>query len=105
MAEEMYDIYLEQQPETVPADKKLLFSDCWLKGWMIEYQVSLLHPNKRFAISQKDRIERALEIFKNTMISRKFFIDNHGYDPEIINADQGGLDLSYRNGILLPKLF
>ena len=55
---------------------------------MIEYQVSLLHPNKRFAISQKDRIERVLEIFKNLMISRKFFIDNHGYDPEIINADQ-----------------
>ena len=97
MAEEMYDIYLKQQPEAVPADKKLLFSDCWLKAWMIEYQVSLLHPNKRFAISQKDRIERVLEIFKNLMISRKFFIDNHGYDPEIINADQGGLDLSYRN--------
>ena len=55
---------------------------------MTEYGVSLRKPNKRFAIKQEDRIERILEYLKNIWRIRKFFLDNYGIDPPIINGDQ-----------------
>ena len=55
---------------------------------MKEYGVSLRHPNKRFQIKQVDREERVFEYLKNIWTVRKFFLDNFGVDPPIINGDQ-----------------
>ena len=53
---------------------------------MNEYGVSL--SNKRFQIKQADREERITEYLKNIWTVRKFFVDNFGVDPPIINGDQ-----------------
>ena len=88
-AEELYKDYTDQLlPEIVPESEKLRFSNKWVKGWMIEYGVSLRKPNKRFAIKNEDRIERLSEHIKNLLWVRKYFLDNFGYDPLIINGDQ-----------------
>ena len=88
-AEELYKDYTDQLlPEIVPESEKLRFSNKWVKGWMIEYCVSLRKPNKRFAIKNEDRIERLSEYIKNLLWVRKYFLDNFGYDPLIINGDQ-----------------
>ena len=55
---------------------------------MREYGVSLRHPNKRFQIKQADREERVFEYLKNIWTVRKFFLDNFGVDPPVINGDQ-----------------
>ena len=55
---------------------------------MSEYGVSLRHPNKRFQINQTDREERVADYLKNIWTVRKFFLDNYGVDPPIINGDQ-----------------
>ena len=88
MAKELYENYLKSLPEPVPEEDQIQFSDCWVQKWMVEYAVSLLYPNKRFSVTQTYRKERLLDIFKNLMVARKFFLDNFGYEPEIINADQ-----------------
>ena len=67
---------------------------------MKEYWVSLHHPNKRFQIKQSDREERVYEYLKNVWTVRKFFIDNYGVDPPIINGDQMPL---HRNERLTQK--
>ena len=83
-----YDQWLAQQPEEVPEDKKIVFSNRWIKGWMSEYGVSLRHPNKRFQIRQADREERVADYLKNIWTVRKFFLENYGVDPPIINGYQ-----------------
>ena len=55
---------------------------------MSEYNVSLQKPNKRFAIGQNDRIVRITEYIMNIWRIRKWFIDNYGVEPVIINGDQ-----------------
>ena len=65
---------------------------------MSEYEVSLRKPNKRFAIKQDDRIERILEYLKNVWRIRKFFLDNYGIDPPIINGDQMPLHRNESSG-------
>ena len=55
---------------------------------MQEYNVSLGKPNKRFQIKQAHREERIFEYLKNTWTEWKFFIDDFGVDPLIINGDQ-----------------
>ena len=55
---------------------------------MREYGVSLRHPNKRFQIKQADREERVFEYLKNIWTVRKFFLDNFGVDPPVINGYQ-----------------
>ena len=67
---------------------------------MKEYWVSLHHPNKRFQIKQSDREERVYEYLKNVWTVRKFFIDNYGVHPPIINGDQMPL---HRNERLTQK--
>ena len=52
------------------------------------YGLSLHHPNKRFQIKQSEREEGVYEYLKNVWTVRKFFIDNYGVDPPIINGDQ-----------------
>ena len=55
---------------------------------MREYGVSLRHPNKRFQIKQENREEGVFEHLKNIWTARKFFLDNFGVDPPVINGDQ-----------------
>ena len=65
-----------------------MFSNKWIRGWIQEYNVSQRKPNKKFQIKQADRKERIFEYLKNILTVRKFFIDNFGVDPPIINGDQ-----------------
>ena len=75
----------------MPEEKKIVFSNQWICGWMQEYNVSLCKPNKRFQIKQADREERIFKHLKNIWTVRKLFIDNFGIDPPIINGDQMSL--------------
>lgn len=83
-----YEQWLAQQPEEIPVEKRIVFSNRWIKNWMKEYGVSLRHPNKRFQIKQADREERVFDYLKNIWTVRKFFLDNFGVDPPVINGDQ-----------------
>ena len=88
MANEIYKEWHDQQPEKIPVDKQLKFTNHWLSDWMKEYGVSLKKPNKRFSISQADRVERLQEYIKNMIRLRIFFKKNFGCEPPIINGDQ-----------------
>ena len=55
---------------------------------MSEHGVSLHHPNKRFQIMQADGKERIFEYLKNIWTVRKYFIENFGVDPPVLNGDQ-----------------
>ena len=46
------------------------------------------HAKQSFQINLVDREEHIFEYLKNIWTLRKFFIDNFGVDPEIINGDQ-----------------
>ena len=83
-----YEQWLSQQEKEVPEEKKIVFSNKWIRGWMQEYNVSLRKPNKKFQIKQADREERIFEYLKSIWTVRKFFKDNFGLDPPIINEDQ-----------------
>ena len=52
------------------------------------YGLSLHHQNKRFQIKQSEREEGVYEYLKNVWTVCKFFMDNYGVDPLIINGDQ-----------------
>ena len=83
-----HEQWLSQQEKEVPEEKKIMFSNTWIRGWMQEDNVSLRKPNKRFQIKHADQEERILEYFKNIWTVRKLIIDNFGVDPAIINGDQ-----------------
>ena len=85
---ELYQLWLEKQDEEIHVDKQLKFSTFWVKDWMKEYNVSLLKPNKRFAISQEDRVLRIIELIKNVIRVRYYFQYHYKKDPIIINGDQ-----------------
>ena len=61
-----HEQWLSQLEKEVPEEKKIVFSNKWIRGWMQEYNVSLRKPNKRFQIKQADREERIFEHLKNT---------------------------------------
>ena len=86
--EQVYTDWLEQQPEPIPEEEQLKFSDHWIQDWMQEYNVSLRKPNKRYAIKQEDRITRIKDYLQNVWTVRKYFLDTYGIDPPIINGDQ-----------------
>ena len=85
---DIYGKWLEQQNPPVPLEEQLKFTDPWLDGWMKEYGVNLRKPNKRFTVSQEDRIERSLEYLQNVWRVRYFFNKNFNTEPEIYNGDQ-----------------
>ena len=64
------------------------FSDNWITGWRKEYNVSLLQPNKRFALSAEVRERRVLQALKNILRVRVWFKKVVGIDIPIINMDQ-----------------
>ena len=72
-AKEFYQTWLEQQEGEIPEESRLKFSKTWIKGWMKEYGVSLLKPNKRFSISKTDRKDRIIELLKNVWCVRHWF--------------------------------
>ena len=83
-----YKQWLTQQPDEVPENEKITFSNRWIHNWMSELGVSLRHPNKSFQIMQPDREERIFEYLKNIWTVRKYFIKNFGVDPSVLNGDQ-----------------
>ena len=83
-----YEQWLSQQEKEVPEEKKIVFSNKWIRGWMQEYNLSLRTPNKRFQIKQADREERFFGSLKIIWTVRKFFIDNFRVDPPIIDGNQ-----------------
>ena len=83
-----HEQWLSQQKKKVSEEKKIVFSNKWIREWMQKYNVSLCKPNKRFQIKQADREEHIFEYLKNIWTERKFFIDNLRVDPPIINGDQ-----------------
>ena len=95
-AKKFYQQWLQEQPDDVPKDEKLKFSDQWIKFWCQEYNVSLKKPNKRYSISYESRKERIEDYLKNVIRVRKFFIDKYNKDPPIINGDQVKLFTSHK---------
>ena len=69
---------------------------------MDEYNASLRKPNKKFAIKKEDRKIRIKDYLKNIWTVRKYFIDNYGIDPPVINGDQM---LLHRNESASQKTF
>ena len=57
-----------EQPDDVPEDEKITFSNYWIHNWMSEHGVSLRHPNKRFQIMQADHKERKFGLYVNTLL-------------------------------------
>ena len=68
-----YEQWLSQQEKEVPEEKKIVFSNKWVRGWMQEYSVSLRKPNKRFQIKQTDREERIFEYLKNIWTAKVLY--------------------------------
>ena len=44
--------WLLQQEKEVPEEKKIVFSNKWIRGWMQEYNVSLGKPTKGFKLNK-----------------------------------------------------
>ena len=61
-AQQLYADWLVQNP--VPENKKLKFSNKWIKLWENEYGVSLKRPNKRYSIKREDLLIRLVIIYK-----------------------------------------
>ena len=83
-----YEQWLSQQEKEVPEEKKIVFSNKWIRGWMQEYKLSLRRPNKSFQIKQADCEERIFGSLKIIWTVRKFFRDNFRVDPPIIDGNQ-----------------
>ena len=83
-----YEQWLSQQKKEIPEEKKIVFSNKWIRGLMQEYNLSLRTPNKRFQIKQADREERIFGSLEIIWTVRKFFIDNFKVDPPIIDGNQ-----------------
>ena len=66
----------------------LQFSNKWINDWMGEYRVSLSKPNKRFSLSQHERVIRIVGLLKNVWRVKRYFNVKFGTDPIIINRDQ-----------------
>ena len=86
-----YQRCLSEQEEPVPKEKRIVFSNIWVRNWMHEYNVSLRKSNKSFQITQKGTKENIAEYLKIIWTVRKFFLDNYGDEPTIINGDQMAL--------------
>ena len=59
-----YEQWLSQEEEEIPEEKKIVFSNKWIRGWVKEYNVSLMKPIKKFQIKQADREECIFEYIK-----------------------------------------
>ena len=68
-----YEQCLSQQEKEVPEEKKIVFSNKWVRGWMQEYNVSLRKPNKRFQMKQTDREECIFEYLKNIWTAKVLY--------------------------------
>ena len=86
-AKKFYKDWLQRHPDT-PEEGKLQFSKQWVKGWELEYGVSLRKPNKRYSISKEDCIIQVQDYLKNILNLRDDFIKTFGVDPPITNGDQ-----------------
>ena len=73
---------------SAPEEEQLKFSNQWVKGWKLEYGVSLRHPNKRYSISKEGCSIRVQDYLKNIWNVRHNLITKFGINPTIINGDQ-----------------
>lgn len=69
-------------------ESEIKFSNCWINGWMKEFNVSFLQPNKRYALSAEVRERRILDALKNILRVRVFFHKTVGIDIPVIGMDQ-----------------
>ena len=76
--QQVYNEWLQQQPNPVPEEDQLKFNKHWIQDWMDEYNVSLRKPNKKFAIKKEDRVIGIKDYLKNIWTVRKYFIDKYG---------------------------
>ena len=88
MAQSLHNDWLKNQDDETKLKDDLKFTRPWIKSWCKEFNVSLLKPNKRFQISQEDRVLRIIEFLKNIIRVRYFFNHHHKKEPTIINGDQ-----------------
>ena len=61
---QLYQQYLDNQVDEIKEEERLKFSNHWVQGWMKEYNVSLLKPNKRFSLSHDER--KVLSLIKKS---------------------------------------
>ena len=85
--QKFYKDWLQQHPDT-PEEEKPQFSKQCVKGWELEYGVSLRKPNKRYSISKRGCIIQVQDYLKNIWNLRDYFIKTFGVDPPIITGDQ-----------------
>ena len=85
-AKEFYSEWLNAQSEPVKEEDQLKFSQTWIYGWMKEWDVSLKKPNKRFSISQPDRIQRLTEYLFNILRVRRYYKEKFNIDIPVING-------------------
>ena len=97
-AQSLHVEWLRDQDEETRAKDDLKFTRCWIKGWCKEYNVSLLKPNKRYQISQWERILRVTELLKNVIRVRYYFNYYFKKEPTIINGDQMPLHRNESSG-------
>ena len=97
-AQSLHVEWLRDQDEETRAKDDLKFTRCWIKGWCKEYNVSLLKPNKRYQISQWERILRVTELLKNVIRVRYYFDYYFKKEPTIINGDQMPLHRNESSG-------
>ena len=72
-------------------ERPLKFGNQWVKEWECEYNISLRKTNKRFSISQEDRMIRVNDYLQNIWSVRQYFIRKYNINPPVINGDQMSL--------------
>ena len=85
-ARQLYSDWIKRNP-LQENERPLKFGNQWVKEWECEY-ISLRKPNKRFRISQEDRIIRVNNYLQNIWSVRQYFIRKYNIDPPVINGDQ-----------------
>ena len=78
-AKDLYQNWLEEQPEEIPVKDQLKFSDLWVRDWMKQYHVSLKKPNKRYVCIVDRKYYNTLKISYRIIRGKYFYLfgDNH----------------------------
>ena len=87
-----YEQCLSHEEEEIPEEKRIGFSNKWIRSWMKEYNVSLTKPIKKFQINRPTERNAFLSTSTLSRHLREFWnnfdIDNFRIDPRIINGDR-----------------
>ena len=88
MPRDLFRAKAEELHKDMNCESEIKFSNCWINGWMKEFNVSFLQPNKRYALSAEVRERRILDALKNILRVRVFFHKTFGIDIPVIGMDQ-----------------